>query len=220
MVMQPRTYGQNCGLARALDILGDRWTLLILRDLGMGPRRYRDLAEGLPGIGTNLLASRLKSLEGAGLIERTVLGPPAPVAAYALTSVGEELRPALGQLAAWGFRHGAPFDAADMTRAEWVVQGILARAEPDAVDRFGGVVQFNVGDESAWIGPSADGVILRPGTAPTLPKVCLNTDVSTLIALMNDEINAADAIESGAITVEGDDELQSFLHAYSLTGSR
>lgn len=220
MVMNSRTYGQNCGLARALDILGDRWTLLILRDLGMGPRRYKDLVEGLPGLGANLLASRLKGLEEAGLIERTVLPPPTPVAAYALTGIGEELCPALGLLAAWGFRHGAPFDADDMTRAEWLVQGLVARAEPDAVDRFGGVVQINVGDESAWIGPSADGVSLRPGAAPTLPKISLNSDIPTLAALVTNELDVADAVESGALTVEGDDsELQSFLQAFGLASS-
>ncbi|WP_405136450.1 winged helix-turn-helix transcriptional regulator [Nocardia sp. NBC_01388] len=214
--MNNRTYGQNCGLARALDILGDRWTLLVLRDLGMGPRRYKDLAAGLPGIGTNLLASRLKGLEEAGLIERTVLPPPAPVAAYALTSAGEELRPVLGQLAAWGFRHGAPFDAEDMTRLEWLIQGLFARIAPEAADRFGGVVQFSVGGESAWIGPAADGVRLRPGQAPTLPKISLNTDVPTLLAVVNNDIDLADAFESGAITVEGNDgELESFISAFS-----
>ncbi|WP_280217332.1 winged helix-turn-helix transcriptional regulator [Nocardia neocaledoniensis] len=218
--MNPRTYGQNCGIARALDILGDRWTLLILRDLGMGPRRYKDLVEGLPGIGTNLLASRLKSLEEAGLIERTALPPPTPVAAYALTAIGEELRPALAQFGAWGFRHGAPFDPADMTRAEWLVQGLVARAEPGAVDRFGGVVQINVGGESVWFGPSsADGVRLRPGAAPTLPKITLSSDIATLAALVADELEVSDAIESGALTVAGDAaELQVFLDAFSLTG--
>ncbi|RZL72103.1 MAG: transcriptional regulator [Rhodococcus sp. (in: high G+C Gram-positive bacteria)] len=219
MVMNARTYGQNCGLARALDLLGERWTLLIMRDLGMGPRRYKDLASGLPGIGTNLLASRLKSLEEAGVIERIVLPPPASVAAYALTSAGEELRPMLGQLAAWGLRYGAGFDDADMTRAEWIIQGMFARADADAASRFGGVVQFDVGEESAWIGPSANGIVLRPGAAPTTPKVLLQTDISTLLAVANDEITVADAMKSGTLVVEASaEDMDEFLRVYTLGG--
>ncbi|MEU2003489.1 winged helix-turn-helix transcriptional regulator [Rhodococcus sp. NPDC019627] len=217
--MSGRTYGQNCGLARALDLLGERWTLLIMRDLGMGPRRYKDLASGLPGIGTNLLASRLKSLEEAGMIERVVLPPPASVAAYALTSAGEELRPVLAQLAAWGLRHGAGFDDADMTRAEWVIQGMFARADADAASRFGGVVQFDVGDESSWIGPSANGVVLRPGVPPTTPKVHVAADITTLVDLANNVITLDDALKSGALVVEASDEdMDEFLRVYPLGG--
>ncbi|QDQ95383.1 helix-turn-helix transcriptional regulator [Rhodococcus sp. WB9] len=219
MGMNSRTYGQNCGLARALDLLGERWTLLIMRDLGMGPRRYKDLAAGLPGIGTNLLASRLKSLEEAGVIERIVLPPPVSVPAYALTGAGEELRPMLGQLAAWGLRHGAGFDDADMTRAEWIIQGMFARADPDAVARFGGVVQFDVGEESAWIGPSSNGVVLRPGAAPTTPKVRLATDLSTLLSVVNEETTVADAMASGVLVVDATAaDLDEFLRVYALDG--
>src|SRR5438309_9369166 len=87
----PRSYDQYCAVARGLDVIGDRWTLLLVRDLLLGPKRYKDLLSGLPGIGTNLLADRLKELEAARLIERTVLPPPAGSAVYPLTETGQSL---------------------------------------------------------------------------------------------------------------------------------
>lgn len=91
-----RTYNQDCILAHALDLLGERWTLLILRDLFLGPQRFGDLQAGLPGIGANLLSKRLKELEEAGLIE-----PPGGVARYRLTETGEKLRPTIRSLMKW-----------------------------------------------------------------------------------------------------------------------
>src|SRR5579864_2672640 len=90
-----RSYDQYCGMARGLDVIGERWTLLIVRDLLLGPKRYKDLVDGLPGIGTNLLAKRLKEMEAYGLVERTSLPPPSGAAVYQLTPAGEGLAPAL-----------------------------------------------------------------------------------------------------------------------------
>src|SRR5437660_12010745 len=105
----PRSYDQYCAVARGLDVSGDRWTLLIVRDLLLGPKRYKDLLSGLPGIGTNLLADRLKELEGAGLIERAVLPPPAGSTVYQLTERGLALEPVMIALGRWGARClGAP----------------------------------------------------------------------------------------------------------------
>lgn len=217
--MSVRTYGQNCGLARALDILGERWTLLILRELGMGPRRYKDLAAGLPGIGTNLLASRLQSLEQAGLIERVMLPAPASVPAYAIASVGEELRPILGQLAAWGLRHGAPFDEDDHARAEWLIQAMFATADHEAAKEFGGVVQLTVDGESAWIAATAEDLQLHAGVSPMPARLVLTTDRATLMALATEEMGFRDAVASGALAVEGPArDARRFLAIYSLPG--
>jgi len=97
-----RSYGQFCALAQALDQIGDRWTLLILRDLFPGPARFRDLQESLPGLATNLLTQRLRSLEENGILVQDTLPPPAGVRVYRLTPRGLELRPALEAIAAWG----------------------------------------------------------------------------------------------------------------------
>src|SRR5881398_3610870 len=96
-----RTYGQFCGLARALELVGERWSLLIVRDLLVGPRRYGELAAGLPRIPTNILAARLKELQAAGILRRV---PHLRVVVYELTPYGRELEPVVLALGAWGFK--------------------------------------------------------------------------------------------------------------------
>ena len=100
-----RSYGQWCGIARALDIVGERWSLLIVRNLLVGPKRYRDLLDGLPGIGTNLLARRLRDLEGYGVVERAKLPAPASATVYQLTRKGLELEPVVLALGSWGWEY-------------------------------------------------------------------------------------------------------------------
>ena len=102
--MTDKVYGQYCGLAKALDLIGERWTLLIVRDLAFGPRRFSDLVEGLPGISTAVLTERLTRLEEARLIVRRTLPPPAASKVYDLTQNGRDLTRAIVPLAAWGVR--------------------------------------------------------------------------------------------------------------------
>src|SRR4051812_7250861 len=102
--MERRTYGQYCALARALDLVGGRGTLLVVRDLIMGPKRFTDLLEGLPGIGRNLLVARLRHLEAEGIVRRATLAPPAASRVYELTDEGRDLAVALGPLTRWGAR--------------------------------------------------------------------------------------------------------------------
>lgn len=117
--MSRRSYDQYCGLARALDVVGARWTLLIVRNLLLGPRRYSDLLAELPGITTNLLAARLAEMEDARLIARQVRPPPLAATVYALTADGEALEPAIHALAGWGGRWlGAP-RRSDHTNVGW-----------------------------------------------------------------------------------------------------
>lgn len=213
--MTSRSYGQNCGLARAMDLLGERWTVLILRELALGPRRYKDLATRLTGIGTNLLAARLRSLEDGGVIERIPLVPSASVTAYSLTAAGDELRPVLGQLALWGLRHGRPFDNADETRPVWILLALFSSAGGRAVGRFGGIVQVTAGQDSMW-GVVEDGELqVREGNAPVFPALRLSTDARTLLALVSGSITLARAVESGAALIEGSAKgAQSFVTLY------
>src|ERR671923_662341 len=104
MRSEKRSYDQWCAVARALDIVGERWTMLIVRDLLVGPKRYTDLLAGLPGIGTNLLAQRLRELEDRGLVERSALPPPAGATVYRLTETGAALEPVVHALGRWGFQ--------------------------------------------------------------------------------------------------------------------
>src|SRR5581483_6905736 len=129
-----RSYNQYCSVARALDVVGERWTLLIVRDLLLGPRRYKDLLESLPGIGTNLLADRLKELEHEGIVRRTVLPPPAGSTVYELTETGQELEPVIAAMGRWGARFlGAPRSADRFpTSAYFVALRVLFQPEAAA----------------------------------------------------------------------------------------
>ncbi len=103
--MSKKSYNQYCGIAQALDLVGERWTLLIVRQLMEGPQRFSDLQDGLPGIATDILSNRLKSLEEHGFIRRTSLPAPGPSRVYELTDTGRTLRPLLGELARFGLQH-------------------------------------------------------------------------------------------------------------------
>src|SRR5256885_12943843 len=100
--MAKRSYDQFCPIARALDFVGERWTLLVVRELLFGPKRYTDLLAGLPGINANVLSTRLKDLQAAELVERTTMPPPAASTVYQLTELGRGLEPAVVGLAQWG----------------------------------------------------------------------------------------------------------------------
>src|SRR4051794_2245355 len=99
-----KKYDQYCPMAHALDLVGERWSLLVVRELMYGPKRYTDLADHLPGIGTNILAARLRDLEAAGIVRKRVLPPPAPAKVYELTEYGHDLRQVMRELAIWGAR--------------------------------------------------------------------------------------------------------------------
>src|SRR5262245_25899455 len=101
----PKRYGQSCPVAKTLELIGDRWTLLIVRDLLPGTRRFQDLSAGLPGIAPNILSDRLKLMEEHGLVSRHMYSEHPPRAEYALTDRGKDLGVVVGALAAWGARH-------------------------------------------------------------------------------------------------------------------
>jgi len=126
-----KAYHQYCPVAHALDQVGDRWELLIVRELMLGQRRYTDLAEALPGIGSNILASRLRDLEKAGIVRKTKLPPPWAVTVYELTERGRELDSVLQALAAWGASTLGPPEAGDC----WSMYAVHVRFRPaEAVD--------------------------------------------------------------------------------------
>jgi DNA-binding HxlR family transcriptional regulator len=199
-----RSYDQHCGLAHALDRVGERWTLLVVRELLAGPRRYTDLANGLVTVPTNLLAARLREMESHGLVHRHRLpAPAASVVVYELTEEGESLGAAMTELARWGMRtlpqtrQGRPF------RAHWLVLALRARFDPVAAlgvsesyeFRIEGddVVCFEVadGDGQARMGPAID------------PAVRITADADTLAALTGGAISGPEAVEQGA-RIEGD----------------
>ena len=147
--MSKRTYGQNCALARASDVLGERWTLLLVRDLLVAPRRFNELAESLKGIGTNLLAKRLKELEAAGILER-VEGEGAR--AYALTDRGRALEPSVLALIRWGLLHGPENREGDHHHDDWDLLALKSVFQPDRAAGLSLTVQFKSPDLQGWCG--------------------------------------------------------------------
>ena len=133
-----KSYGQYCSVARALDVVGDRWTLLIVRELlTQGPCRYTDLRAGLPGIASNLLSARLKELEAAGLISRTAAPPPIATTLFELTDRGRALKDVLYALGRWGVDLMVTADGSDAFRSNWftfATENFLSDTDPDAPD--------------------------------------------------------------------------------------
>jgi DNA-binding HxlR family transcriptional regulator len=141
-----KRYDQYCPMAHALDLVGERWALLVVRELMHGPKRYTDLADRLPGIGTNILASRLRDLEAAGIVTKRKLPPPAASQVYELTDYGRGLRPAMRELALWGARSLGPPTAQDELFEGWLANAIDIVLAPLAPP---GRFEFRIGDEVA-----------------------------------------------------------------------
>jgi DNA-binding HxlR family transcriptional regulator len=154
-------YDLYCPVAHALKLVGEKWALFIVLELIRGPKRYTDLAESLPGIGTNILASRLRDLEAAGIVTRRRLPPPAASRVYELTDYGRELKPVIRELALWGARSLGPPGVEEELFPGWLVNAIDTVLSPLApVGRF----EFRVGDEVASLvdGEAVSGPIEDP----------------------------------------------------------
>lgn len=203
--MSARSYQQYCGLAAALDVLGERWTLLVLRELTLGPKRYRDLVDALPGIGTNLLAARLKTLEEAAVIRKATLPPPAAVQVYELAERGEQLRPALEGLALWGLQLLPDEIGERKMRPAWAAACMRAGAPADAAQRLRGeTFAFDVAGEAFHIAAEGDDIVVRDGPPPVAPSVRVTSDLPTYLALATRAITPRDAVVAGGATLDGD----------------
>jgi DNA-binding HxlR family transcriptional regulator len=156
-----KRYDQYCPVAHALGMVGERWNLLIALELMRGPKRYTDLADGLPGIGTNILTARLRDLEGAGIVARRILPPPAASRVYELTEYGRGLRPAIRELALWGARSLGPPSEDDELFPGWLVNAVDTVLAPIAPP---GRFEFRVGEEVASLvdGEAREGAIPDP----------------------------------------------------------
>jgi DNA-binding HxlR family transcriptional regulator len=163
-----KRYDQYCPVAHALDLVGDRWALLVVRELMHGPKRYTDLAEHLPGIGTNILAARLRDLEAAGIVAKRNLPPPTPVRVYELTAYGRELRNVMRELALWGARSLGPPTADDELFPGWLENALDVVLAPNAPP---GRFEFRIGDEVASL---IDGEV-QPGSIEN-PDVVVEGD--------------------------------------------
>ncbi|MFJ3669094.1 winged helix-turn-helix transcriptional regulator [Streptomyces sp. NPDC090106] len=201
--MSPRrSYDQYCSAARALDAVGDRWTLLIVRELLAGPRRYTDLHADLPGVSTDVLASRLKDMERDGLTTRRRLPPPGAAYVYELTPRGRQLLPVLQALGAWGEAELGELRPTDAVRAHWFALPLLRALDGEGLVE----VHLDEGDFHLHVGREG-GPVYGDGPAPSEPDARLVLDTATCSAVARGELSVPDAVRAGRITVTGEGTL-------------
>ncbi len=201
-----KDYEEICGLARGLDVIGERWTLLIARELLMGPKRYTDLLEGLPGIPPSLLSERLKELQAAGVITKAFLAPPAASSVYQLTAAGQALEDILYALGRWGAQFGRKPRPSDGVRAEWILFALRSLFRPAAAAGVHATYELRLTDGVFHLRVD-DGVLAVGVGASETPHVVLTGDRGTLMAVLMGKIALQDAVHRGKLATQGDRKL-------------
>src|SRR5918992_387760 len=196
-----KRYAQFCPVAHALELVGERWALLVVRELLNGPKRYTDLAAALPGIGTNILAGRLRDLEAGGIVQKRRLPPPAAAQVYELTPYGEELREPLYALARWGARSLGPPTPGDSLAPGWLLNAVRATCKDwdgDALATF----ELRAGEDEVVTVHFVNGEpVVEEGSSGA--GVVIETDPATLFCVASREQSIREAIGAGAVRVTG-----------------
>jgi DNA-binding HxlR family transcriptional regulator len=202
--MARRTYNQYCATAHTLDLVGERWTLLILRELLTGPKRFRDLVDSLAGIGTGLLASRLKYLEGEGLVERVTLPPPARTPAYALSEAGAELEPAVMALSRWGMKWAlGERKRGEHFRPGWAMLGMQAIFDAEAAGDLEATYEFRIDDDVFHARVDHGRIESLHGPAQR-PDAVIEAEADAFLELAAGRLSLADATRRGSVSFSGD----------------
>ena len=194
-----RSYGQYCGLARALDLVGDRWNLLVVRQLLVAPARYRELLDGLPGVATNLLTDRLRALENAGVVERRLAGEGNAVV-YALTPWGAGLREPIEGLVRWSAPLMVRGPGDDRFRAEWLVVALPALFGGRGANGRPVTIGIALDDGMVQVRAARSGMEVGPRDDRDLDAV-VRTDAATVLGLAAGVL----AFDDADVTVEGDE---------------
>lgn len=200
-----RRYGEACAIAASLDLVGERWALLIVRDLLLGPKRFTDIQDGLPGAGSKVLAQRLRELEAGGVVARRTLPPPASTRVYELTEWGAQLDQVVTALGRWGARRAE--DSAGPIGADSAVIQLLSYFAAPAGEPWTATYELGLGRHrfGAWV---VDGqLVVRRGEAPEVVDAIIETDPETLsrVVRAGDEALVA-ALDDGRLSIIGDDE--------------
>jgi DNA-binding HxlR family transcriptional regulator len=195
-----RSYGQYCGLARALDVVGDRWNLLIVRQLLIAPARYRELLDGLPGVATNLLADRLRDLETAGVVERQLAGNNAIM--YALTPWGAELREPINSLVRWSTPLMTRGPGHDRFRTEWLIVGLQAMLAGRTAIRQSSTVGIEVDGQLLQVRATRSDVAVSPHDGRDLDAL-VRADAPIVLGLVAGVLTLDDT--RGLVHIEGDE---------------
>lgn len=192
-----RSYADACGIARALDMVGERWALLVVRELLLGPQRFSDLRRALPTASTNLVADRLREMEGRGVIGRRTLPPPAASHVYELTEWGRELEPIVLALGGWGLRVPLPPEPTTLS-ATSVLLYLRSSIDPGK-----GTYRVELDDRVWTVRATAGDVVVEPGE-PAHTDGSIRTDPKTLNALLEDPAALREAVAAGSVVISGD----------------
>jgi DNA-binding HxlR family transcriptional regulator len=211
----PRSYQQNCPIAKGLDVLGERWTLLILRELIGGPRRYGDLRAQLPGIATNLLADRLRELEEGGLVDREELPPPVARTVYTLSETGwRKVLPVVKAIATFGLEMVVPDESA-LTPLNGFLAGILLGIQPMLADDLKASYRVDIDDRRFEFAVKAG--VLTP--AHGAPEVTLTATAADLITARMGATAAERKAALRRVKFDGDaDAVDAMRTAFALSG--
>ncbi len=199
--MPDRTYNQYCGVARALDLVGERWALLVVRELVLGGKRFTDLRDGLPGIGTNVLATRLRQLESDGVVQKLRLAPPAATTVYVLTDYGRRLGPPLLALGRWGAESMGEPSEGQAVRSEWFAVALNAFFDAEAAGELDATIVLDLRDGPLRVTVRDGTLRVEQGSASDF-DLALSADVVTLIAYL-----AGEDVPAEALGAEGDEDL-------------
>ena len=201
--MSSTRYTQFCALARAAEILGERWTLLIIRELLLGPKRFGDLADRLAGVSPTVLTARLGTLVETHIVQRTTLPPPFNAQVYELTQIGRDLKPAIRELIRWGGYFLFPMRDGDEFEPDWVLLGLdaITRLQPSPAERIQLRVRHKAKSASFLVEGGAQGTQIaksdeRAGTA-------VETRFDTLLQVIARDLTIDDAVSAGLASVEG-----------------
>jgi DNA-binding HxlR family transcriptional regulator len=197
-----KRFEQYCPVAHALSLVGERWALLVVRELLRGPKRYTDLAAGLPGIGTNVLATRLRELEAAGVVQRRKLPPPAASTVYELTEYGTGLNEALYALARWGARSLGPPGPDDELYPEWGVNAFPALFNAEAARGLTETYVLKI-DDDVFTARLVNGSLEASLGAVDDADLVVEVDINTFFALTGGELEPREAVKRGRARVQG-----------------
>jgi DNA-binding HxlR family transcriptional regulator/putative sterol carrier protein len=210
-----RSYGEACRFAYALDVVGERWALLVVRELLLGPKRFTDLRTGLPHASSNILTERLRELEQAGVVHRRKLPPPAGSQVYELTEWGMELEPIVTELGAWGARSPLPPEHREIG-PDSIVLALRSLFDPEAAAGRGASYELRLGEDRFHVDVAGGEIELGRGDAAE-PAAAIETDPGTLAALLTGQLPLEQALDSGALKIEGSkQEARRFLRLFPM----
>ncbi len=211
-----RTYGDGCAIARALDLVGERWGLLVVRELVLGPKRYTDLRTGLPNASPNVLSERLRELERAGIVRRRKLPPPAGSRVYELTEWGLELEGTLISLGRWAASSPVPPSDAPVVSADSIILALRGLFDPSAAQGLRASYELRLGEDRFRVELADDRMEAVRGGADQADAT-IDADPGTLDAVLWKGRSLAEAQRSGNLTIEGDKAaVERFLRLFAM----